>query len=177
MAFFFDYGIPWLALPTAKRIVDTFSVSGYNRNTENGCLSACFPVTTTHTTDVSGTHGHNGQKRPQDHSHSSQKRRKRLKINTNQSFCLVRKREENPFRFIDNAETRVCRWVCRENSLLHFVKRGGILVQNKVGSCFIRGLIAPHRCDSSGVEFGRILSRYFYYRRSVPCCNFKKTTR
>ena len=88
-----------------------------------------------------------------------------------------RKREENPFRFIDNAKTRACRWVCQENSLLHFVKRGGILVQNKVGSCFIRGLIAPHRCDSSGVEFGRILSHFFYYRRFVPCCNFKKTTR
>ena len=52
-----------------------------------------------------------------------------------------------------------------------------ILVQNKVEICFIRGLIELYRRDSSGIEFGRILSRYFYNRRSVPCCNFKKTTR
>ena len=57
--FFFVYGIPRFALPTAKKIVDTFPVSDYNMHAENGYLSACFPMTTTHTTDVAGIHGYN----------------------------------------------------------------------------------------------------------------------
>ena len=71
---------------TLKKIVDAFSISGYNRRTEDGRLSICFLMTTTHTTDASGTHGKSGQKMPQDHLHFSRKRRKRLKINTNHSF-------------------------------------------------------------------------------------------
>ena len=83
-----------------KKIVDAFSISGYNRRTEDGRLSICFLMTTTHTTDASGTHGKSGQKMPQDHLHFSRKRRKRLKINTNHGFWFVRIREvegSNPF--------------------------------------------------------------------------------
>lgn len=58
-------------------------------------------MTTTRTTDASGTHGYNGKKRPQGHLRSRQKRRKWIKINTNQSFLFVRIREvvgSNPIR-------------------------------------------------------------------------------
>ena len=48
------------------------------------------PATTMHTTDTSGTHGANGQKRSQDHSLSRRKNRKWLKISTNQKRRFVR---------------------------------------------------------------------------------------
>ena len=48
-----------------------------------------------------------------------------------------------------------------EKFLLHFAKRGAILIANKVGIHLIRGLIVPYWYGLSGIEFGRILSRYF----------------